>query len=84
LPPDEEKRLFRVVRAAFGQRRKTLLNALSGGLGLPREQVETVLRNAGIAPQRRGETLTLEEFIVLSRWLLGDVQVTREKPSVEG
>jgi 16S rRNA (adenine1518-N6/adenine1519-N6)-dimethyltransferase len=84
LPPDEEKRLFRVVRAAFGQRRKTLLNALSGGLGLPREQVETVLRNAGIAPQRRGETLTLEEFIALSRWLLGDVQVTREKPSVEG
>ncbi len=84
LPPDEEKRLFRVVRAAFGQRRKTLLNALSGGLGLPREQVETVLRNAGIDPQRRGETLTLEEFIALSRWLLGDVQVTREKPSVEG
>jgi 16S rRNA (adenine1518-N6/adenine1519-N6)-dimethyltransferase len=84
LLADEEKRLFRVVRAAFGQRRKTLLNALGGGLGLPREQVETVLRNAGIAPQRRGETLTLEEFIALSRWLLGDVQVTREKPSVEG
>jgi len=84
LPADDEKRLFRVVRAAFGQRRKTLLNALSGGLGLPREQVETALRNAGIDPQRRGETLTLEEFIVLSRWLLGDVLTTREKPSAEG
>jgi 16S rRNA (adenine1518-N6/adenine1519-N6)-dimethyltransferase len=84
LPADEEKRLFRVVRAAFGQRRKTLLNALSGGLGLPREQVETVLRNAGIDPQRRGETLTLEEFIALSRWLLDDVQTAREKPSAEG
>jgi len=84
LPPDEEKRLFRVVRAAFGQRRKTLLNALSGGLGLPREQVEAGLRNAGIDPQRRGETLTLEEFIVLSRWLLGDVQTAREKSSAEG
>jgi len=73
-----------VVRAAFGQRRKTLLNALSGGLGLPREQVEAGLRNAGIDPQRRGETLTLEEFIVLSRWLLGDVQTAREKSSAEG
>lgn len=70
LPPDEEKRLFRVVRAAFGQRRKTLLNALSGGLGLPRERVESALRETGIDPQRRGETLSLEEFIALSRLLL--------------
>jgi 16S rRNA (adenine1518-N6/adenine1519-N6)-dimethyltransferase len=70
LPPDEERRLFRVVRAAFGQRRKTLLNALSGGLGLPRERVESALRETGIDPQRRGETLSLEEFLVLSRALL--------------
>lgn len=69
LPPEEEKRLFRVVRAAFGQRRKTLLNALSGGLGLPREHVEDALRKASIEPQRRGETLSLEEFILLSKSL---------------
>jgi len=69
LPPNEEKRLFRVVRAAFGQRRKTLLNALSGGLGLSREQVETGLREAGIETQRRGETLSLEEFIRLAEYL---------------
>ncbi len=67
---DEEKKLFRVVRAAFGQRRKTLLNALSGGLGLPRERVESALRETNINPQRRGETLSLEEFIALSGALL--------------
>ncbi len=70
LPHDEEKKLFRVVRAAFGQRRKTLLNALSGGLGLPRERVESALRETNIDPQRRGETLSLEEFIALSGALL--------------
>lgn len=69
LAPEEEKRLFRVVRAAFGQRRKTLLNALSGGLGLPRERVERALREASIEPQRRGENLSLEEFILLSKSL---------------
>ncbi|MEJ5250755.1 MAG: 16S rRNA (adenine(1518)-N(6)/adenine(1519)-N(6))-dimethyltransferase RsmA [Armatimonadota bacterium] len=69
LPPEEERQLFRVVRAAFAQRRKTLLNTLSGGLNLPREQVERTLREVGIDPQRRGETLSLEEFITLTRAL---------------
>lgn len=78
LPPNEEKRLFRVVRAAFGQRRKTLLNALSGGLGLSRERVESVLHEAGIDPQRRGETLSLEEFITLSRLLFGGDVLARQ------
>jgi len=66
LPPDEERYLFRVVRAAFAQRRKTLLNALSAGLNLPREQVQRVLREVDIDPQRRGETLSLQEFIALA------------------
>lgn len=69
LPPDEQRFLFRVVRAAFAQRRKTLLNALSGGLNLPRDQVDSVLRSVQIDPQRRGETLSLEEFISLSHAL---------------
>ncbi|MCS7310732.1 MAG: 16S rRNA (adenine(1518)-N(6)/adenine(1519)-N(6))-dimethyltransferase RsmA [Armatimonadota bacterium] len=72
LPPEEERRLFRAVRAAFGQRRKTLLNALSGGLGMSREQVEDRLRQVGIDPQRRGETLSLEEFMLLSQSLWGE------------
>jgi 16S rRNA (adenine1518-N6/adenine1519-N6)-dimethyltransferase len=50
------------VRAAFGQRRKTLANACAGLLR-SKEQVEGLLREQGIDPQRRGETLTLDEFI---------------------
>ena len=57
----DEKMFFRVVKAAFGQRRKTLMNALKGG-GFPKEAVRDALEKAGIDPTRRGETLTLAEF----------------------
>ena len=60
-----EKMFFRVVKAAFGQRRKTLANALRGG-GFPKEQVRDVMESAGIDPTRRGETLSLAEFAVLA------------------
>ena len=61
---------FRVVRAAFAQRRKTLLNALRRAGGFPRDRVEAALAAAGIAPARRGETLSLAEFAALSDFLL--------------
>lgn len=56
----DEKLFFRVVKAAFGQRRKTLANALRGGF--PKEQVRDAMEQAGIDPMRRGETLELAEF----------------------
>ncbi len=52
--------LFDCIRAGFGQRRKTLANALGARYG--RERVGTVLEAAGIDGQRRAETLSLEEF----------------------
>lgn len=61
-----EKLFFRVVRAAFGQRRKTLANALQGG-GFSREDVTAMLQQTGIKGERRGETLSLDEFAALSR-----------------
>ena len=61
----EEKMFFRVVKAAFGQRRKTLANALCGG-GFPKEQVRDAMERAGIDPTRRGETLSLAEFAQLA------------------
>jgi len=64
---------FAVVKAAFGQRRKTLLNAISAGLARPREEVAAALSAAGIDAQRRGETLSLEEFAALSRCLFHEV-----------
>jgi 16S rRNA (adenine1518-N6/adenine1519-N6)-dimethyltransferase len=70
----DEARLFHIIRAAFGQRRKTLLNALlrapaSFGLGFDmdsRPAVEALLDRAGIDGQRRGETLSLAEFAHLA------------------
>jgi 16S rRNA (adenine1518-N6/adenine1519-N6)-dimethyltransferase len=65
-PPVEvqdEKLYFRIVKASFGQRRKTLLNALSAGnLGKTKEELREVLIRNGIDENRRGETLSLEEF----------------------
>lgn len=74
VPVRDEGRLFHVIRAAFGQRRKTLLNALlrapaSFGLGIGMEDRARALRilsHAGIDGNRRGETLSLEEFARLA------------------
>lgn len=65
----DEILFFAVVRAAFGQRRKALLNALSGdpALGWDRERAAAALSSAGIEAQRRGETLSLAEFARLAR-----------------
>ena len=57
---------FRVVRAGFGQKRKQLKNALTGGLGLPGPTIAAALAQAGIAPQRRAETLSLAEWAALA------------------
>ncbi len=62
----DEGLMLKVVKSAFGQRRKTLSNALSSGLGLPKDDVNTALKRAGVDGSRRGETLTLEEFCNLS------------------
>jgi 16S rRNA (adenine1518-N6/adenine1519-N6)-dimethyltransferase len=58
-----------VVRAAFGQRRKTLANGLSAWLKAGRADVEELLRGERIAPQQRAETLSPESFISLARAL---------------
>ncbi|MFB3817202.1 MAG: 16S rRNA (adenine(1518)-N(6)/adenine(1519)-N(6))-dimethyltransferase RsmA [Candidatus Methylomirabilales bacterium] len=64
------ERLFAVVRAGFGQRRKTLRNALRGA-GWTAAPVEAALAAAGIAGSRRAETLSLEEFARLAAALPG-------------
>jgi len=57
---------FRLVRAGFGHKRKTLRNALSAGLGLAPAAVEAALARPGIDPRRRAETLTLQEWADLA------------------
>jgi 16S rRNA (adenine1518-N6/adenine1519-N6)-dimethyltransferase len=68
LAADDEMSMLRIlVRAAFGQRRKTLGNALMPLLRFNRNDVESFLRSQDIDPQRRGETLSVDEFIRLAR-----------------
>ena len=58
-----KKLMFNIVKAAFGKRRKTLLNALSSSnLGLSKDEINSVLEKSDIDPKRRGETLSIEEF----------------------
>ena len=69
-PPAEvqsEKRFFAVVRAAFNQRRKTLVNALSSGLsGFTKEQIAQAIADCGLDEKVRGEALGIAEFARLS------------------
>lgn len=62
----DEKMLFAVIKASFGQRRKTILNGLSNNLKLSKDLVKEVLERAGIDPGIRGETLSLQEFGIIS------------------
>ncbi len=62
LPADQVPRFWRVARAAFGQKRKQLRNALAAGLGLDKAAVEAWLQRADVDPRRRAETLAWEEW----------------------
>ena len=61
----DEKGYFALVRAAFGQRRKTAANSIASGLGLPKEAVLAALEQAGLDPRVRPEKLTLADFAAL-------------------
>lgn len=71
----DEKFMFRLIRAAFNQRRKTLVNALrnSSELTLGREEIEAALNRLGMDVNIRGEMLSLEDFASLSNTLKTDV-----------
>jgi 16S rRNA (adenine1518-N6/adenine1519-N6)-dimethyltransferase len=67
-----EEFLFRVIKAAFGKRRKTLKNALAGSqLNVTGDTALRALDLAGIDPVRRAETLAVSEFVALSNCLEG-------------
>jgi 16S rRNA (adenine1518-N6/adenine1519-N6)-dimethyltransferase len=75
--PAAETFLSRVVKAAFGRRRKTLANALAGSeLALDAAMSKQLLEKAGIDSRRRAETLSVEEFVSLSRHLAGHLGQT--------
>ena len=60
--------MFKLIRASFNQRRKTMLNSLNNSLELPfnKEQITQALESIGLKSNIRGEALTLEQFARLS------------------
>ncbi len=73
---------FRLVKAAFGQRRKTLVNALNnaGYFGMGKEEIKSALSEVGINENQRGETLSIEQFAQLSNLIYG----RRSRPDTRG
>ena len=65
---EDEKLMFKIIRASFNQRRKTLANGLKNSpeLHFTKEQIEAAIERLGRGASVRGEALTLEEFAALS------------------
>ena len=68
---DDEKLMFRIIRASFNQRRKTLANGLKNAadLDILKELIAESIESLGHGPSVRGEALTLEEFAALSNYI---------------
>jgi 16S rRNA (adenine1518-N6/adenine1519-N6)-dimethyltransferase len=69
IPKINSRHFFRVVKAGFSSRRKTLLNSLSGGLDADKQTIKECLEAAGISPGRRPQELSLDEWVRLSEKL---------------
>ena len=62
----DEKLFFKMIKSAFAQRRKTILNSVSSGMGIDKEKLALAIENAGLMPTARAEALTMEELTELS------------------
>jgi 16S rRNA (adenine1518-N6/adenine1519-N6)-dimethyltransferase len=76
IPTDQLDTFFKLLKAGFSQKRKTLRNSLAAGLRLSPAAAESMLKDAHIDPMRRAETLSLTEWHMLT-----DVFSTQYKPS---
>jgi 16S rRNA (adenine1518-N6/adenine1519-N6)-dimethyltransferase len=69
LDPEQEDDFWRLVQAGFRERRKMLRNVLARQLPVHEPRLQAALESAGIAPDRRPQTLAVEEWIALHRAL---------------
>ncbi len=77
LVPDAlREAFFRVVRAGFGQKRKTLRNSLAAGLGLSPAQMAEALQAAGLSPKARAQELDIPAWVRLTRFISDQSSVT--------
>ena len=65
VKPEDDKAFFRVVKAGFSAKRKKLRSSLSGGLGISKQEVEAMLKQADISPDSRAEDLTISDWVKL-------------------
>jgi len=65
----DEKLFFKMVKAAFGQRRKTISNSISSGLGMSKEEITNAVVEVGLKPTARAEELNMEELAALANKL---------------
>ena len=83
-PPAEvsdEKFFFKIVRAAFNQRRKTLVNAVAAGLCIDKNLIENAIKQCKLDIMARGETLSIEKFAVVTEVLRGIILANDKKIS---
>ncbi len=68
---EDEKLMFRIIRASFNQRRKTLVNGLNNAPDIPvsKENIAKAIQELGVSESIRGEALTLEQFAKLSNFM---------------
>jgi 16S rRNA (adenine1518-N6/adenine1519-N6)-dimethyltransferase len=67
LPGTKREKFFKLVKAGFLHKRKTLRNSLSKGLKWPIDRTVELLSESGIDPQRRAETLSLPDWLEITR-----------------
>jgi 16S rRNA (adenine1518-N6/adenine1519-N6)-dimethyltransferase len=67
VPPEDEKALFRVVKAGFAAKRKKLRSSISAGLAISKPAAEELLRHANIDPELRAEDLSIEDWLCLAK-----------------
>ena len=62
----DESVFFKMIKSAFAQRRKTILNSVSSGMGIEKEKLALAIEKSGLSPTARAEALTMEELVTLS------------------
>ena len=63
---EDEKLFFKMIKSAFAQRRKTILNSISSGMGIDKAKLSQAIENAGLSQTARAEALTMEQLTDLS------------------
>jgi 16S rRNA (adenine1518-N6/adenine1519-N6)-dimethyltransferase len=71
--PAFQKQFFKIAKAGFAGKRKQLINNLSRGMTLEKDEIQKKLTSAGVDPQRRAETLTIEEWRKITKTFYSQV-----------